>query len=870
MVSQATAHYRLLHKLGAGGMGEVYEAEDLRLGRHAALKFLPDALANDSRSLERFEREARAASALDHPNICTIYEIGELDGRTFLAMQLLEGKDLRERISGRPLSLDDILDLGTQIADALDAAHTQGIIHRDIKPSNIFVTTRGQAKLLDFGLAKIKTPRFVFAVGESAGTTVTSDSVSSADNVMGTLGYMSPEQALGKELDSRSDLFSFGAVLYEMATGTAPFSGNTPAAIFDSILNKQPVAPLRLNPGIPEELDHIIRKALEKDRDIRSQTAAEVRADLRRLKRDSSSGHIPVVPEQKASPAAKPRWPLAAIPLAVLLVAALWFYFPAPPPRVISSSQVSFDAQAKGQLVTDGSRIYFPEYSQGHVILAQVSAMGGENSHIPTPFRNTCVLAISRDHSQLLLGSIEGTVNETPLWALPLPSGSPRRLGDVTATSAAWSPDMKWLAFSKESEIFLANADGSSPRPLLTLEGKPSYVRFSPDGTRIRFTLEDRSKLSSSLWEADADGSNPHRLLPQWHNPPGECCGDWTPDGRYYVFVYATNTTSDVYALADHPGGFRRAYPGPVQLTTGPLLFHSITPSSDGARVFAGATQSRAQLVRYDPRTQLFVPYLSGISATDLGFSRDGQWVAYVSIPEGTLWRSRLDGTEKLQLTQAPEQAVLPVWAPDGSRIVFQIYSMGKGWKAVSVSAQGGPVEDLLPNGVGGVDFNWTPDGSGLIYSHGPTYPPVDIKILNLKTRQVSVLPGSEGVFSPRCSPDGRYLAALTQDSSTLMLYDFRTQKWSKWLTEPGNVSFPTWSKDSQYVHFDNFLTDHPTARRVKLGDTHSEEMFSLAGLRRYFGGPSGTWGGLSPDNFRLYVQDLSVQEIYSLQLHLP
>ena len=870
MATQAPIHYRLLHKLGGGGMGEVYEAEDIRLGRHAALKFLPDALAHDPHSRERFEREARAASALDHPNICTIYEIGELDGRTFLAMQLLEGKDLRERIGGRPLALDALLDLGTQIADALDAAHSRGIIHRDIKPSNIFITSRGQAKLLDFGLAKINVPRFVFAVGDSGGTTITSDSFSSPDNVMGTLGYMSPEQALGKDLDSRSDLFSFGAVLYEMATGTAPFSGTTPAAVFDSILNKQPLPPLRLNPAIPEELDHIIRKALEKDRDIRSQTAAEIRADLKRLKRDTGSGDIVVVPSEKAGRAAKPRWPLVGIPLGVLLVAGAWFYFPAPPPQVIGSSQVTYDSQAKGPVVTDGSRIYFSEHSQGHLILSQVSVMGGESSQIPTPFRNPLVKDISRDHSQLLLGAVEGSVNESSLWALPLPSGSPRRLGDIATGSAAWSPDMKWLVFCKESGIFLGNADGGSPRQLLALKGKPAYVRFSPDGSRIRFTLQDLGRLSASLWEVDADGSNPHRLLPQWRSPPGECCGEWTPDGRYYIFINITDTTSDIFALPDHLGGFRRAYPGPIQLTTGPLLFDSVTPSSDGTRLFAGATQPRAQVVRYDPVTQLFVPYLSGISATDLSFSRDGQWVSYVSIPERALWRSRLDGTERLQLSQPPEQAVLPVWSPDGSRIMFQVFSMGRGWRAVSVSAQGGPLEDLLPNGVGGVDFNWTPDGTGLIYSHGPTYPPVDIKILNFKTQQVSVLPGSAGIFSPRCSPDGRYLAALTQDSSALMLYDFRSQKWAKWLTEPGNIAFPTWSKDSQYIYFDNFLTDHPTARRVRLGGSHSEEMFSLAGLRRFNGAPSGTWGGVSPENFRLYVQDLSVQEIYSLQVRLP
>ena len=868
MVTQTIAHYRLLHKLGAGGMGEVYEAEDLRLGRRAALKFLPDAVANDSHARERFEREARAASSLDHPNICTIYEIGEHEGRTFLAMQFLEGKTLRERIAGHPMHVDDVLDLGIQIADALDAAHAQGIIHRDIKPSNIFVTTRGQAKLLDFGLAKINSPRFVLPGEDSDATTFSQSALSSPDNVMGTLGYMSPEQALGKELDSRSDLFSLGGVLYEMATGAPPFAGTTTAAIYDAILNKQPVPPLHLNPTIPEELDHIIRKALEKDRDIRSQTAAEVRADLKRLRRDTSSGKLPVA---ALAPVPRPkkrlRWLAALFALAAFLF-LLWWLFPLPPPRVIGGVQLTDDGLAKSGLATDGSRVYFSEFSESHVVLAQVSVTGGESSTIPTPFRNAHLYDISADHSELLVDSFEGTSLGAPIWALPLPTGSPRRLGEDTAITPAWSPDMKRLVYTNGSALYVANADGSSPHSLVTVQGRPHSARFSPDGSRVRFTLDGPSSLSYSLWEVDADGKNLHPLFPGWHTSAAECCGYWTPDGRYFFFLSKTANSIDIYALPYHPGTLRRTSSVPVQLTYGPLSYYWITPSADSKKLFVQATQPRVQFVRYDPKSQLFVPYLSGISATDLAFSRDGKWIAYVTVPEGTLWRSRIDGTDRLQLSSPPARAVLPVWSPDGTRLVYESFQFGQGWHALSVSAKGGQPEDLLPDG--GVDFNWSPDQNSLIFSSGPTYRPNNIYLLDFKTRQVSTFPGSEGMFSPRCSPDGRYLAALSADSSSLFVYDYRAQKWTKWLTEPGNISFPTWSKDSQYIYFDNFLTDHPAARRVKLGETHSEELFSLAGLRRYSGTTSGFWGGLAPDDSRLYTEDLSVQEIYSLQLQLP
>jgi len=805
LIGQTISHYRILEKLGGGGMGVVYKAEDTKLHRFVALKFLPDGFVPDSQALSRFNREAQAASALNHPNICTIYEIGEHNGQPFIAMEHLEGETLKHLIYGRAVPPERVLELGTEIADALEAAHAEGIIHRDIKPANIFVTKRGHAKILDFGLAKVVPAGSSGAASQMP--TFTGELLTSPGSTIGTIAYMSPEQARGEELDARTDLFSFGAVLYEMATGRMAFPGNTAAIVHEAILNRAPTPLARLKPELPPKLEEVINKALEKDRKLRYQSAADIRTDLQRLKRDTSTARVPAtntvvgVGEQRGI-----RWKMIVLTAAAVVAVAaallaviglrggiLWFVRPAlktTEPRLTGTPLTASPGfEGEPSFSPDGNQVAFvrdeANRSNSHIYVKLIGT-GGSPLQLTTDPASDYSPAWSPDGRYIaFLRHLSGEKNAVLL--IPALGGPERKIAEVfreefrTAiffcTHLTWSPDGNSLVISDRASpkepagLFLLAIDTGEKRRLTS---PPSQVRgdrcpaFSPDGRTLAFSravdiMDDLYLLAvSDRLKAVGEAKRIELEKLSGYAPA------WTEDGREIVFWNARQ--SGLWRIDVSGSEGRSAKPqrladlgenaaSPAISRRGHRLAYTSFSAHFSIWRIAAPGGSKARDEKSEGSVNGDTPFIySTRDDASPEFSPDGKRIAFLSNRSGNqeIWVCGSDGSSPVQLTAFRGPLVsTPRWSPDGGRIAFDSDVEGE-YDVWMIGANGGKPVRMTTHPANDGNPSWSRDGRWIYFDSIRTGEQQVWKIPADGGEAIQVTWG--GGFAPLESPDGKFL----------------------------------------------------------------------------------------------------------------
>jgi serine/threonine protein kinase len=749
------------------------------------------------------------------------------------------------------------------IVDALEAMHKSTIVHRDLKPSNIFVTSRGDAKLLDFGLAK----RLRLLSGTANDATTFSGSITARGQLLGTIAYMSPEQAQDKDVDTRSDIFSFGAVLYEMGTGRRAFTGESAASVIAEILRGEPKSAQIVNPELPAELQRIIEKTLEKDPGDRYQTVNDLMVDLRRLKRQqlgsSSAGKkTDSFPLGSHWLRGKPRWTMTIAAFLLLLVISFLVVIATTPSRTsvtLSSAQITFSSELKdGPLVTDGTRLYFQ--SQG--IPVEMSVKGGPIAPLRASASGMQMLDISPDASEMLALKLDlnNEVSQGSIWTIPVLGGYPRRLGNQIVQDAHWSPDGRSIVYASLNSIYVSDSQDANLRKIWDAPSYTAAPYFSPDSRRIRVTVNGAKQDSPpNIWELNVDGSNPHRLALDWPEDADQTHGQWAGDGKHFIFMSHREGVNNIYELI-HPPWFefwKKATA--VRLTAGQMDVLGATPGRDNDGLFIIGKIAQGTMQVYDPELKRFLPFLDGLAAADFVISPDKKWMAYKDYPQRRLWRSRLDGSEKLQLTDS--FAWMPKWSPDSKWIAFSDFK-----EIYRVSIDGGTPEKLTAEGKTELAPNWWPDGKSIAFNDYPLPgQALGIKVLDLETRKVSIMPGAENFYVPSWSPDGKYMVAIAQNPSRMVLYSAASGTWKDLKIFKTLWQYWVWANDSRSVYFamkDPEPGEQPGMYRLTIADAKWEQATKFDGLTVNRDGSEG-FPSMTADGRVAMMRDTSVVQIY-------
>jgi len=866
MIGRRLSHYRIEERLGAGGMGEVYRARDEKLGRDVALKVLPAGALCDESARRRFQKEAEALSRLSHPHVATLLDFDQADGVDFLVMELVVGPTLENEVRKGPLAEKDVVRLGAQLARGLVAAHEQGVVHRDLKPANLQLTADGMLKILDFGVAHLERGGAGRAPSETATETAAGD-------VLGSPPYMAPEQLLGRPVDARTDIYAAGACLYELATGKRPYGEKRGAELTEAILHQEPKPARAVHGAISPELEAVIRKALDKEPDLRYQTARELLVDLERLQAGATSAGAPRAPRPQWR-----RWPwLAAAAALVAIAAVVWWLAPRPALRLTNARPLTtgvIGVDATGGWVTDGERVYCLVRRGGgsvdaSTVVYQVPVSGGEPAELPAELPAPATASLQgflRQQSALLVTAGDSfTERGWALWSVPVPAGAPSRVGTIEAVGCSPSPDERLLALTQlGSRLLVVRRDGSLVREW-RLPAQPYSPAWSPDARRVRYAARGPGGDDLWIWEVSLAGGAPRALWSgRW--------GSWTPDGRYFLFHRLNDSwRQDLYAVREPR--LRWVPPGqPERLTFGPLSFTEGGPGADGRHLFAWGDVRNGQLLRYDAKAARFEKFLDGAAAVDVSFSGDGEWLAWVSVPELALWRSRANGRERLRLTEPGWEAHLPRWSPDGSRLVFVGQQRGDG-RAGSIFGIGrdGGTPDLLVAASGNLglwDPWFLPDGR-ILFSHRSVDEPGIYRVD--ASRQVTPLPGTERLLFPKVSARGDVLAwERSQPGSPFPVYWASFVDRSGWeRLGPLPMGYPNWSRDGEsFVGLDAHL-----GRRIVRWSRATgklETVKELGDIRPLSPVSEDPWLGLAPDGSPLLTRDLTTTDLYALDWEAP